>query len=68
MNGQEADDRWDPEVQGPAPSGWPKPPPPRRERHESVYARGAAACRAILREHGFPEHGPHWTPRPREDA
>lgn len=29
-----------------------------------VYERGLAACRAILREHGAPEHGPLWKPRP----
>lgn len=70
MSPVEADDRWDPEVQGPPPPDWratvPAPHPPRRE---SVYERGAAACRAILREHGASEHGPHWVPRAgREDA
>lgn len=68
MNGQDADDRWDPEIQGPAPTGWPTPPPPRRERRETVYARGAAACRAILREKGVPEHGPAWLARHARDA
>jgi hypothetical protein len=43
----------------------------RRDRNppqppKGVYERGLAACRAILREHGAPEHGPHYTPRPKK--
>lgn len=35
--------------------------PPRPPR--GVYERGLAACRAILRDKGLPEHGPSWQPR-----
>lgn len=64
MNGVEADDRWDPDVQGPPPTGWPTAPRPAPARRETVYSRGAERCRAILREHGAPDHGPAYQPRP----
>lgn len=47
----DGDDRFDPD-QPPPPSGY--------QRRTRAYETGLAACRAILRAHGAPEHGPYW--------
>jgi hypothetical protein len=40
-----------------------RPAPVSTRSPRGAYERGLAACRAILRDKGLPEHGPSWQPK-----